>query len=112
MQAEKESRWGARYSYQFVILLSRSIRTRRFQTLSTQSIAQFTIIGAGILRLANPFASILSLFVPSAISAVAVAVPAPIALYPRNHVAHPARTGDLVPFHNHCQLSVFRGITK
>lgn len=40
-----ESRWGATYGTQFRVLLSRCIRTRRFQALSKQDIAQFLVIG-------------------------------------------------------------------
>ena len=39
------SRWGAPYHVQFMVLLSRAIRVRRFQALSKQDIAQFLIVG-------------------------------------------------------------------
>lgn len=40
----KEPRWGASYWTQVSILFQRSVRTRRFQSLTTQDISQFTII--------------------------------------------------------------------
>lgn len=42
---EGGDRWGAPYRVQFMVLLSRSIRVRRFQALSTQDIAQLLILG-------------------------------------------------------------------
>ncbi|KAL3132535.1 hypothetical protein ABBQ32_009078 [Trebouxia sp. C0010 RCD-2024] len=38
-------RWGATYPSQIRILFIRSVRTRRFQTLSTQDLCQFLIVG-------------------------------------------------------------------
>eukprot|EP00884_Botryococcus_braunii_P016367 jgi/Botrbrau1/3413/Bobra.0337s0046.1 len=40
-----EHRWGATYPTQIRILFMRAVRVRRFQTLSTQDLAQFVIVG-------------------------------------------------------------------
>lgn len=40
-----QRRWGATYPTQIRILFIRSVRTRRFQTLSTQDLAQFLVVG-------------------------------------------------------------------
>jgi hypothetical protein len=40
-----ESRWGAPYSLQLVVLFVRSLKTRRFESLSTQDFATFLIVG-------------------------------------------------------------------
>ncbi len=40
-----EHRWGAPFWEQFRILFQRSLRTRRFEALSTQDFFQFGVIG-------------------------------------------------------------------
>ncbi|KAK9821260.1 hypothetical protein WJX74_004512 [Apatococcus lobatus] len=44
-QPKGPSRWGAPYHTQLRILFIRSVRTRRFESLSTQDFAQFIVIG-------------------------------------------------------------------
>lgn len=39
------SRWGASYWTQISILFLRAVKTRRFDSLSTQDIVQFVIVG-------------------------------------------------------------------
>ena len=39
------SRWGASYASQISILFLRAIKTRRFDSLSTQDIIQFIVVG-------------------------------------------------------------------
>jgi hypothetical protein len=46
----KDDRWGASYWMQFSILFVRAIRTRRFQSLSTQDFVQFIAVGACVSR--------------------------------------------------------------
>ncbi len=41
-----ESRWGASYWTQLSVLFTRSVRNRRFETLSKQDILQFVLVGA------------------------------------------------------------------
>ena len=43
--APGESRWGASYPAQIGILLSRTIKTRRFEALGKQDVIQFLIVG-------------------------------------------------------------------
>lgn len=43
--AGKEARWGATYPAQIKILLTRTIKTRRFEALGRQDVAQFLIVG-------------------------------------------------------------------
>lgn len=39
------SRWGASYLLQLTVLFERSLKTRRFETLSTQDLVQYIIVG-------------------------------------------------------------------
>ena len=39
------SRWGASYPLQLTVLFERSLKTRRFETLSTQDLVQYIIVG-------------------------------------------------------------------
>ena len=39
------SRWGASYPLQVRVLFERSLKTRRFETLSTQDLIQYLIVG-------------------------------------------------------------------
>ena len=48
MKASKkptESRWGASYSLQLRILFIRAIKTRRFDSMSSQDFFQFIVVG-------------------------------------------------------------------
>lgn len=40
-----ESRWGASYSLQLRILFIRAIKTRRFDSMSSQDLFQFIVVG-------------------------------------------------------------------
>lgn len=40
-----ESRWGASYSLQLRILFVRAIKTRRFDSMSSQDFFQFLVVG-------------------------------------------------------------------
>ena len=44
-QVGAASRWGASYWTQISILFLRAVKTRRFDSLSTQDIVQFVIVG-------------------------------------------------------------------
>ena len=43
--SSRERRWGAAYSQQISILFMRAMKTRRFDSLSTQDIIQFILVG-------------------------------------------------------------------
>ena len=49
------SRWGASYPLQVKVLFERSLKTRRFETLSTQDLIQYIIVGVLAGRLQSPF---------------------------------------------------------
>ena len=44
-KGSKEHRWGAPYREQLRILFTRTIKTRRFEALSTRDFIQFLIVG-------------------------------------------------------------------
>ena len=43
--SSREQRWGATYPAQISILFQRAMKTRRFDSLSTQDITQFILVG-------------------------------------------------------------------
>ena len=55
-KGDKQHRWGAPYREQIRILFTRSIKTRRFEALSTRDFLQFLIVGVLAGKTATPLA--------------------------------------------------------